>query len=398
VINTALNVVAATVPAGVRPVALAELPNAQQVYVANLGDGTVSIISTTNDTVVGTIALGAGAKPVWAAARSDSGRVYVLDTSGIIYDINTLSNSILGVSSSVGAGANFLFYDGVLNRLYVTNPTNSQVAVLDAGVDPPRPLNLINLSLAAPSACLPSLGGCSPASVTVLGDGSRAYVASYQLVNCPGSSGNSFPCVTSQVEVIDGPSATLKSLIGKSAVRITGASQNASSTTYSYALDSALAPQAGDVIEISGMSDAGNNGFFLIASVASGTLTVTNTSGVSAANQNGAGLVPLQVGLPQNNTGCGPVSGPPPLVWQAGTARFRVFAGSSGGGPSSLFKVYVSQCDAGNVAILYTYPANGNPADSYLGLSLAAPLSSFPAPAGQAVPPPQNPVFLVAGP
>ena len=44
----------------------------------NQGDGTVSAISLVDRTLVQTIAT--GATPVWAAARSDSARIYVLNS------------------------------------------------------------------------------------------------------------------------------------------------------------------------------------------------------------------------------------------------------------------------------------------------------------------------------
>ena len=57
-----------------------------------------------------------------------------------------------------------------------------------------------------------------------------------------------------------------------------------------------------------------------------------------------------------NPTDCGPLTGPPSSVpWTPGYARFRDFVGSSGGGSTTNFKVYVSQCDAGNVAIIDTF-------------------------------------------
>jgi len=52
-------------------------------------------------------------------------------------------------------------------------------------------------------------------------------------------------------------------------------------------------------------------------------------------------------------------------------ARFRVFAASSLGASSSLFKVYISQCDAGTVAIVDTTALSigpsTHPADSVAG-------------------------------
>jgi len=316
-ISTSSNVVNVTIPVGTHPVALAQLPNKQQLYVANQGSGNVSVIDTgTNDTVIQTISLPGGAVPIWAVAKSDSTRAYVLDENGNIYDINPQTFAFTSVAS-VGTGADYLAFDPVLDRLYVTNPSNSQVAILDASADPPRLLNTINLATAPGGACV----NCAPTSVTVLGDGSRAYVAAYQFApGCTDTSGNAVNCVESLVAVIDGPSSTLKSIIS-----------------------------------------------------------------------------PVGSGAALSTTGCGAGSGPIPSLWQPGTPRFRVSIASSGGGTNSNFKVFIGQCDAGSVAVIDTYAANGNPPDVYSGTSLPAPLSTFPG-LSLGVPPPENPVFVVAGP
>jgi len=72
-------------------------------------------------------------------------------------------------------------------------------------------------------------------------------------------------------------------------VSITAASQNASSTTYSYTLASGPGPQAGKGIAVAGMANTGNNGTFLIAALGGGTFTVVNPSGVAASGQSGTG-------------------------------------------------------------------------------------------------------------
>ncbi len=327
VINTTSNVVTATAAVGTHPVALAELPNSQKLYVANQGSGDISVIGLVNDTVVKTICLsGPGpppcpASPIWAVARSDNAKVYVLDSSGLVYDIDTLTDSAIVVplvdtgGTSLGAGANFIDYDSVAQRLYITNPTDSRVAILDSTTDPPTVLKVLDLSQ-GPAAPCPA--GCAPVSVSGIGDGTRAYVASYTLASCVGFSGN---CVNTQVQVVDVLSNTVSKVI----------------------------PIATNVL-------------------------------VDPA------------------TNCGPSSAPVPALWAPGTARFRLFAASSGGGSTSNFKVYIAQCDAGNVAVIDTFPSGSNPQDTFNGVALPAPLSSFPAPPGSQIPPPQNPVLVVAGP
>jgi hypothetical protein len=189
-----------------------------------------------------------------------------------------------------------MFYDRIFNRLYVTNPGSDSLSVFDvsAGAPLPSAVNPIAIPPAAASPC--GASAVVPTSVTVLGDGSRAYVSSYQL-----SAGT----VCTQLSVID-----------------------------------------------------------------TGSETVTKTISLSQVNDTSA------------QTGCG-------------TVGFRVFAASSAGGVNSNFKVYVSQCDAGNVAVVDAYPANGKPENTYTGVSLDTPLSTFPV-LNSGVPPNQNPLFLVA--
>jgi len=305
VINTNSEVVTAAVPVDSHPVAVAEIPGGRKVYVANHGSsasgGSVSVIDTVSDTVAKTICLGggnagscsAGPAPVWAVARADSAQVYVLDQNGTIYAIDTSSDSVIS-SVSASAGANFMFYDRNFSRLYVTSA--SGLHVFDASGSTPGALfgGAINIPAAAGSPCA---SAAVPTSVTVLGDGSKAYVASYQLASTT---------VCTQLSVIDAGRAVLTK-----------------------------------------------------------TIPLSTSSDTSA------------------QSGCG-------------TVGFRVFTTSSGGGTNSKFKVYVSQCDAGNVAVVDSYPANGNPEDSYAGVSIPSPLSTFPS--TSLTPPPQNPVFMVAGP
>jgi YVTN family beta-propeller protein len=314
VINTTTEVVTAAVPVDNHPVAVAETPDGRKVYVANHGSsasgGSVSVIDTVSDTVSKTICLGStaippapppcpvGPVPVWAVARSDSGQVYVLDQNGTIYAIDTALDSVVDSSHSAAAGANFMFYDRIFSRLYITSPSSDSVSVFDvSGVTPiPAASNPITIPAATASPC--GTSPVFPTSVTVLGDGSSAYVAGYQL-----GAGT----VCTQLSVINAGSGAVISTIPLS--------------------------------------------------------QVTDSSA---------------------QTGCG-------------TIGFRVFATSSGGGANSKFKVFVSQCDAGSIAVVDTYPANGNPENTFNGISLVPPLSTFPA-LTSGIPPPQNPVFLVAGP
>jgi DNA-binding beta-propeller fold protein YncE len=335
VINTTANIVVANVGVdptaaipnvNANPVSLAELPNGSKVYSANRGNGSVTSINTI-DHSVGVVfpAAAVGSSPVWVAARSDSQRVYALDKSSgniAVIDPTTTPDTIVGTVPTEG-GADFMLYDGKLNRLYVLSSSGNKFWAFDAS--PSMPMSLL---AAGPISMVPPALGptppCStgvapiPVSLTALPDGSRVYVASYQKDTGSGQ-------ICSQVSVF-------------------------SSTNYT----------AGNVISL------GSTGI------------VTNTAnypmGCDAAR-------PAATGAPLG---------------------FRLSAASSGDNKPTT-RVYVANCDQGNTAVITTIAFDSAgvtvPADSLL-TDINSPLSAFPAPAGnpQPPPPPQNPLFIVAGP
>jgi DNA-binding beta-propeller fold protein YncE len=76
------------------------------------------------------------------------------------------------------------------------------------------------------------------------------------------------------------------------------------------------------------------------------------------------------------------------------TARFRLFTVASSDGA----RVFVSNCDAGGTAIILTATDSLVPDLSGNPLLIPAPSSSFPPNIAGEQPPPQNPVFILAGP
>ena len=178
---------------GVDPVALAETPNQQNLYVANRGagggGGSVTSINPVDRSVNPPIGNATWISPVSVVARSDSNRVYVLDQgSGRVLAIDTASDTVVN-SVSVGVGANFMLYDPTRNRLYVSNPATNTVTYLDASSDA---LSAVAIHVA------------NPVSVAALPDGSRAYVSSASV-----SGGN----VTSRVTVINASDGSVRTTI-----------------------------------------------------------------------------------------------------------------------------------------------------------------------------------------
>jgi hypothetical protein len=353
-ISTASEVVTNFVCVGLHPSVLAESPNAQKLYSVN-GDGTISSINPVDLSVNPPIPSSAfSAAPVWAVTSLDNSALFVLDQTGTVSAFATFNDALVAATNPGLAtpDANFLFLDRHLNRLYATNPRNNTVTIFDASttsVNPAAPHGpRLMTTLAMPATAT------NPVMVTALNDGTQAYVVSEQTVPStspttlnwqvtairtsddtviggqpiasgtvdltsadPGalalcsnarfrtaiasSQDSSKVYVTvcdagttniirtsnnTLVVAVNSPvSAYVSSTVTISAVAVSG-----SSSTYSYSLSSGSSLRVGMAMNISGMSDSANNGTFIIASLGSGTFTVTNPSAVSATGQAGIGI------------------------------------------------------------------------------------------------------------
>jgi YVTN family beta-propeller protein len=317
------------------PVALAETPDGKKLYAVK-SNGTVTSINTLDRSVGQVIAT--GTNPVWAVARADSARVYVLNSgSGTVSAIDTSTDTALPASFSVGAGASFMIYDGAANRIYITNPNANTVTALDVSTDPPA-VPLFTTSVAA-----------SPVTVTALPDRSRLYVASAVLSNgnvtaqvtvlnaldgsiqpSTPSAPNPIPLTAGPIPAICDPNTHFRLFVAAAAdssrvyvgncdagnttiirtsdntqvlnmpaplsdfpgtsLQITSSAQSGSTTTYNYSTASGPALRMGIVVVISGMADAVNNGTFTIHGLGNGTFAVSNPFGVTANAQSGTGV------------------------------------------------------------------------------------------------------------
>ena len=168
-------------------------------------------------------------------ARSDSARVYVLNSgSGTVSAIDTTTDTVLS-SVPVGAGANYMAYDSKLNRVYVNNPAANTVTALNVATDPPT---LLFTTPVAPG----------PASVAVLPDGSRAYaVSSTKTAPCTSDPLDTQLCISSVVTVINASDGSVRKTVPlEPTVSITAATQNGSGTTYTYTPAAGPDAAAGD--------------------------------------------------------------------------------------------------------------------------------------------------------
>jgi YVTN family beta-propeller protein len=299
-LSVSANAVTNSAPVGVHPVSLAQLPNGNKLYVANQGTSqatsSVSSLNAVNlspNPVTGFT----GTNPVWMVARGDSQKIYVLTQGdGQLVTIDTATDTVSS-SLPVGAGANFIFFDPNLNRLYVTNPLTSTVYVFsDTGGAGDTPVQLAAISFAAGSAPCPS--GCAPTSVTALADGTRFYVASLQQPAgaCPD------PTVTGACVI---PGLTVF---------------NANSLSLQYPSAPTLS-----LLSYPCAAQPGNNCPFVAG----------------------------QYAVPPVATCVSPVL---PALYAPGATRFRVFTAAS----LDSSHVYVSMCDAGFIADIITTGSNTN--------------------------------------
>ncbi len=396
VVSTVSNSLVNTVQVGNNPVAVAVTPDKSKLYVANLADGTISAFNT-NPTdrlptprppITGTLK----SAPIWLVARTDSQRVYVLEqTSGVLASIDTTStagpDTLTEWPISVPLAAT-MTYDPNLNRLYI--PGGTQLAIVDVSQSAPQLIQSISIPQVPGVPAVDAIA----VAVAALPDGSRAYVASV-------------------------PQAAQPSQVNISAVQGDG-----TTATYAYTLTGGHDLTPGLTMAVSGIAppNDGLDGTFVVSSVSNSvagttcdepkamcTFQAANSTIVSQTAVTGVASSTIDNLFPQvtvvnatSNTIKTTIGIPgfpdatvvgspyyaavcvPPATFRA-TFRFMMAAG----GDSS--RVYLSSCDGGSVDIIET--AN----ETYIE-NLPAPISASPPIPPNSYNPPQNPVFLFAGP
>ncbi len=325
VINTQQNSQVITLPVGNNPVAMAETPDGTRLYVANQGDKTISAFNTKDDSArqicvngncpSGSSPLPLASPPIWISARSDNQRVYVLESDGTLAYIDTTATAgpdllYESYTNTVQApGASLMWYDTILNRLYIPQGLQQQLTVVDVSQSLPQDqtypgAQITTIPVVQPSDRLRSdpcsksnvVAPLSVVAVTSLPDGTRAYIGSFYSDN----DGNICP----QVTVLDTTNNNIKTSI-----------------------------------PIPGFPDA--------------TIQIPPTY-----------YVPV-----------------------CASTRFRITMAA--GGDSS--RAYLASCDGGNVNIVYTST------DTYAETAPAPISARNPIPPSTQAPP-QNPVFMLAGP
>jgi YVTN family beta-propeller protein len=179
VISGAVLAVTSTInlPAGdTQPVMIAGNANNNQIFVVNHGSGTVTQISTIDNTVVKSIPV--GSQPIWGVMSTDGLFVFVVNQGdGSVSVIDTSLQSVIatiqvGITPAT-ASPNFAFYESKLKRVYVSNTGEGTISVIKADS-----ISSTNLPVKLKDIIVSG----TPTSVTALSDGTKAYAA---LGNCP---------------------------------------------------------------------------------------------------------------------------------------------------------------------------------------------------------------------
>jgi YVTN family beta-propeller protein len=156
------------VKVGSYPRGVTVTPDGTKVYVTNSGSNTVSVIDASNNKVTATINLGSpahGGQPEGVAVTPDGTKVYVVNFGGY-YDYDTVSvidttNNTVIATVNVGAWPEGIAINPKGTMVYVTNSYSNTVSVIDAATN-------------TVTATVPV--GNYPFGVSVTPDGMKVYV------------------------------------------------------------------------------------------------------------------------------------------------------------------------------------------------------------------------------
>jgi YVTN family beta-propeller protein len=129
VIDTATNTVAATVSVEVFPNGVAVTPDGTHVYVANNGSDAVSVIDTATKTVVATVAVGIAPVGVAVTRMGNTPMSRITSTPGTVSVIATASNTVVA-TVPVGSLPRGVAVTPDGTRAYVANSFSNTVSVI----------------------------------------------------------------------------------------------------------------------------------------------------------------------------------------------------------------------------------------------------------------------------
>jgi YVTN family beta-propeller protein len=356
---------------GLGPVHGVLTPDGSRVYVANIQEDTVSAYSPSDSTTVNTISLPAGSHPNFVVT-TQTDTVYVANLGdGVTVPPNVAAiatgTNVATVTIPVGNNPIAMTETPDGKKLYVLNQGSGTVTAINTSD------KSVNTTIAT---------GASPVWAVARSDNHRVYV-----LDASGA-------VTSIDPFTDGILGTPVN-VGAGANFIFYSQANnrlyvANSTAHQVAVfDASVDPPAAlptvqlcatcTVSAVTALAD-GTRAYIVTnqdADCASGEIapcTATTVTVIKTADNSVKTTVPVDPGTSvevPNSTVCD-------------TARFRRFIAAS----VDSSRVYVSNCDAGSTAVIRT-------SDDTHVIDLKAPFGT--PSASEDIPPPQNPVFIIAG-
>jgi YVTN family beta-propeller protein len=182
---------------GNNPVYIAANAGSSRIYAISQGANAVTVLQTATNTVSNVIPVGKG--PVYGVMTADNNRVFILNkTDGTASVINTNTNQLDNTTPLITLGAGPVWADTYYNGslLVTANSTGNSVSVVSiplcsvVALPSNQNCNANNPTDAANFGTV--LGtvpvGTDPVMVTILQDGTRAYVANYNSGNVAGGS------------------------------------------------------------------------------------------------------------------------------------------------------------------------------------------------------------------
>jgi YVTN family beta-propeller protein len=343
---------------GLMPVQAAFVRNGTSVYVPNSGDDTVSTFSPSSAVPVTTISLPAGSKPTFAAT-TEGATVYIANSgSNTVFAIDTTSNVIEVPLSGVPVGVNPVGLAETPNQQYLYS-ANQGTGGAGGSV---TSINPIDRTVNPPIA---NATWVSPVSVLARSDSNRVYALDQGsgLVSAIDTAAN---VVVNSVSVGVGANFML---YDPTRNRFYVANPADNTVTYldasSDALTAVVIPVA-NPISVAALIDGSRA--YISSAVVSGANVTSLVTVINASTGSVKTTIPLTT---------------VPKVCASNPSELSMAAAADS------TRVYVGNCDAGNVAIIQTL-------NDTLVLQMPAPLSASFSSSG--TPLPQNPVFVVAGP
>ena len=343
---------------GLMPAYAALVQNGTRVYVADSGDDTITSFSTTSATPVTTISLPSGSAPSFVAT-AETATVYVANSgNNTVSAISIVSNVLESPLAGIPVGINPVSLAETPNQQYLYS-ANRGTGGTGGSVTSINPVDRSVNPLIANATWI------SPVSVVARTDSNRVYVLDQGsgMVSAVDTAANA---VVNSVSVGVGANFMLYDTTRN---RLYVANPANNTVTYldasSDALTAVVIPVANPVA-VAALPD-GSRAYISSAAVSGANVT----SRVTVIN---AGDGSIRTTIPVTTTTHVCASNPSELPLAAAADSSRV---------------YVGNCDAGNVAIIQTL-------NDTLLLQMPAPFSASFAANGN--PLPQNPVFVVAGP